>query len=100
MIDDPILEETREALRRARAERNREPQQNGDAGIPFDAVPPPNGPGDYGLGDQTGDEDHGANGQGCTTGTPPILTLDEWLDRDLPAPDFLLGAWLSTTSRV
>jgi hypothetical protein len=28
------------------------------------------------------------------------LTLDEWLKRDLPAPDFLLGAWLSTTSRV
>jgi RecA-family ATPase len=31
---------------------------------------------------------------------PPPLTLEEWLDRDLPEPDFLLGQLLSTTSRV
>jgi hypothetical protein len=30
----------------------------------------------------------------------PILTLDEWLNRKLPQPDFLLGSWLTTTSRV
>jgi hypothetical protein len=30
----------------------------------------------------------------------PPLTLSEWRDRDLPKPDFLLGEWLSTTSRV
>jgi hypothetical protein len=30
----------------------------------------------------------------------PILTLDEWLNRKLPQPDFLLGSWLSATSRV
>jgi hypothetical protein len=29
-----------------------------------------------------------------------ILTLDEWLERDLPEPDTLLGSWLTTTSRV
>jgi Bifunctional DNA primase/polymerase, N-terminal/AAA domain/Primase C terminal 2 (PriCT-2) len=29
-----------------------------------------------------------------------VLSLRDWLKRDLPAPDFLLGAWLTTTSRV
>lgn len=28
------------------------------------------------------------------------LALPDWLDRDIPEPDFLLGAWLTTTSRV
>jgi RecA-family ATPase len=28
------------------------------------------------------------------------LTLDDWLARDLPEPDFIMGQWLSTTSRV
>jgi hypothetical protein len=28
------------------------------------------------------------------------LTIDEWLARDLPEPDFLLGSWLSTSSRA
>lgn len=28
------------------------------------------------------------------------LAVAEWLDRDLSSPDFLLGEWLSTTSRV
>jgi hypothetical protein len=28
------------------------------------------------------------------------LTLDEWIARELPSPTFLLGRWLSTTSRV
>jgi hypothetical protein len=28
------------------------------------------------------------------------LTLEQWLERDLPAPDFLMGNWLTTTSRV
>ena len=32
--------------------------------------------------------------------TPPPLTLAEWLDRDLPEPDRVLGDLLSTTSRV
>jgi len=31
---------------------------------------------------------------------PPPLTLAEWLERELPKPDFLLGDWLTTTSRV
>ena len=30
----------------------------------------------------------------------PVLRLDEWLKRDLPEPDFILGHWLTTTSRV
>jgi hypothetical protein len=28
------------------------------------------------------------------------ITLAEWEDRELPMPDFLLGQWLTTTSRV
>jgi AAA domain len=31
------------------------------------------------------------------TGVP--LTLDAWLKRDLPEPDYILGKWLTTTSR-
>jgi hypothetical protein len=30
----------------------------------------------------------------------PPLTLAEWLTRDLPEPDCLMGHWLTTTSRV
>ena len=29
-----------------------------------------------------------------------VLRLEDWLVRDIPAPDLLLGSWLSTTSRV
>jgi hypothetical protein len=29
-----------------------------------------------------------------------VLLLEDWLKRDLPEPDFLLGEWLTTTSRV
>jgi len=28
------------------------------------------------------------------------LTAGEWLERDLPPPDFILGSWLTTTSRA
>jgi AAA domain len=30
----------------------------------------------------------------------PIIKLSDWLRRDLPEPDFILGSWLTTTSRV
>jgi hypothetical protein len=30
----------------------------------------------------------------------PPLTLNQWRHRDLPAPDLIMGHWLSTTSRV
>lgn len=33
------------------------------------------------------------------TALPP-LTLQDWRDRELPQPDYLLGSWLTTTSRV
>jgi RecA-family ATPase len=32
--------------------------------------------------------------------TLPPLTLEDWRARDLPAPDFIMGQWLTTTSRV
>lgn len=31
---------------------------------------------------------------------PPPLSIDEWLARDLPEPDFLMGDWLTTTTRA
>jgi hypothetical protein len=31
--------------------------------------------------------------------TLPPLTLDQWRNRDLPEPDFIMGNWLSTTTR-
>jgi hypothetical protein len=59
---DPIVEETREALRRARAENEarKASQQNGDG---RDEPPPVNGPEDYGLADERQaeqDKSHGA----------------------------------------
>jgi hypothetical protein len=29
-----------------------------------------------------------------------VLSIDDWLSRDLPEPDCLMGKWLTTTSRV
>jgi len=47
----------------------------------------------------------GTNGGGAGAGPGQagrkiILTLDEWLARELPQPDLLLGTWLSTTTRA
>jgi phage/plasmid primase-like uncharacterized protein len=33
-------------------------------------------------------------------GKCPDLSLGYWLERDLPEPDYLLGSWLTTTSRT
>lgn len=47
---------------------------------------------------------HAHNGHNGETSFAPIpfelLTLQGWLDRDLPPPDFILGEILSTTSRA
>src|SRR5262249_38711994 len=32
--------------------------------------------------------------------TPPITKLGDWLVRELPEPDFVLGHWLTTTTRA
>jgi hypothetical protein len=60
---------------------------------PFDDAPPPQGEADYGLVAAVEPEP-----------APPFklppLTLDEWLNRDdLAPPDFIMGDWLTTTSR-
>jgi hypothetical protein len=56
-----------------------------------------------------GDADEGSNdnAQGASADTCHakqscfrFLTIDEWRDRDLPTPDYLLGEVLSTTSRA
>src|SRR5262249_26010862 len=31
---------------------------------------------------------------------PSVLTLAQWAERELPEPDFLMGSWLHTASRV
>jgi AAA domain len=50
----------------------------------------PEGPGDYGF-------DAEAK---VIIGDLPPLTPAEWRARDLPPPDFIMGKWLTTTSRV
>jgi hypothetical protein len=52
--------------------------------------PPPIGPEDYGTGAARIEQ---------PTALPP-LTIDEWLERDLPEPDFIMGDWLTTTTRA
>ena len=40
-----------------------------------------------------------ASGAGEQTTDWPPLTIEEWLARDLPEPDFIMGNWLTTTTR-
>jgi hypothetical protein len=40
------------------------------------------------------------NGAARPQAPPPPLTIAEWLARDLPEPDYLMGHWLTTTSRA
>jgi hypothetical protein len=57
-----------------------------------------------------GEPIHGPTGQGkaATSDAPPKveiavlppLTLSDWRNRDLAEPDFIMGHWLTTTSRV
>lgn len=47
----------------------------------------------------SGSADRGRTKPDNKTVLPP-LTPAEWAGRDLPAPDFVLGRWLTTTSRV
>jgi hypothetical protein len=54
--------------------------------------PPPTSADDYGI-------SAAAKPEKAPLMLPP-LTIGEWLSRDLPAPDFILGDWLSTTSRA
>jgi AAA domain len=89
-----------------------------------DDVPLPDGPEDFGLSADTGgsdaddepvsragERDDAAEAAAAAKGagkpppkieiaTLPPLTLDEWRSRDLPEPDFLMGHWLTTTSRM
>jgi hypothetical protein len=41
-----------------------------------------------------------SNSNGSQEPSPVIIRLEDWLKRDLPKPDFILGDWLTTTSRV
>jgi hypothetical protein len=57
--------------------------------------PPAEDPSEFGF--KTGATQ--ANGAGEQTTDWPPLTIEEWLVRDVPAPDFIMGSWLSTTTR-
>src|SRR5262249_61885578 len=57
--------------------------------------PSPHGPEDYGL-----PAAHEAIEQKIQLLTELPLSIEDWRTRDLPEPDFILGNWLSTTSRV
>src|SRR5207245_4445269 len=60
--------------------------------------------------DRTEEKPKPDEAQASTTGTAdagtatpsasPPVTLSEWLSRDLPEPDLLLGHWLTTTTRA
>ena len=75
-----------------------EDYHRGRPGPPYDDprrdAPPVESPDDF-FADQV-------NGQAAAPRAAPIgpLEIGAWLERDLPSPDFLLGYWLSTTSRV
>ena len=53
--------------------------------------PPADDPSEYGFKEAPKGEQ--------TTDWPP-LTIEEWLARDLPEPDFIMGNWLTTTTRA
>jgi hypothetical protein len=70
-----------------------------DVELPDDP-PPASGPEDYGLSADENPQsgEHQAAAPEITS-LPP-LTLDEWRARDLPDPDFIMGYWLTTTTRA
>jgi len=78
---------------KARAERPTERVNGHDNTPPTDNTPPPTDEGDYGHNGSSQAHDK-------TPRIPPPLTIEEWLARKLPAPDFIMGDWLTTTSRV
>jgi hypothetical protein len=74
------------------------PQDNGRANgkhAPHAAPEPP---------PMTSRDDYRNSGKRTNDGSgpqnKPILTIAEWLERDLPPADPVLGHWLTTTSRV
>jgi hypothetical protein len=62
---------------------------DGQLDAPADQAPLPAGPENYGV----------TIAEPAKPFAPPPLSIDHWLLRDLPAPDFILGDWLSTTTR-
>ena len=69
---------------------------NGHQSAPlFDDTPLPNGPDDYYPNRKTAGDDDAS----FSDADQPPLTIEEWLARNLPAPDFIMGNWLSTTTR-
>jgi hypothetical protein len=63
----------------------------------FDEPPLPTWPSDYGY---DGHPDLQSGTLVPSFVIVPPLSIEDWRSRDLPEPDFLMGEWLSTTSRV
>jgi hypothetical protein len=68
-----------------------------DAPYAGEEPPPPLGPQDYGLNGHVVDRQEEPPRHPDFSGA--VLRLSDWLERDTPEPDFLLGSWLSTTTR-
>lgn len=45
-------------------------------------------------------DDYGEDAPHRVNVRAPPLTIEEWLSRDLPKPDYILGQWLATTTRA
>lgn len=70
-------------------------QRNGhQSALPHD-IPWATDESNYGYSNRTGEL---GNDETRVADQPP-LTIEEWLARDLPAPDFIMGNWLTTTTR-
>lgn len=68
-----------------------------DEAPPAADIPMPTSLDEYGLGEG---EPILVPAEPCDLQKVPPLTVEEWRARDLPEPDWLMGHWLSTTSRV
>jgi hypothetical protein len=94
MNDFPLVRDAGDKLGRMNSEHEDEFDDERFDGGDFDP-PPAEDPSEFGF--KTGATQ--ANGAGEQTTDWPPLTIEEWLARDLPAPDFIMGSWLSTTTR-
>jgi hypothetical protein len=84
-----------EACRTADAKVHRSNGSFHDA--PYDGAPPVTGPEDYGGRPLDAGPDVAQVPPPFET---PVLSVADWLDRNLREPDYVLGHWLTTTTRA
>jgi hypothetical protein len=96
LCDDDIQYVMVGAKAKAEQLNGRASSMAGEPTVSRDTVEPPpaESPNDYRNGKAADVDDHKA-----TFEDAPPLTIEQWLARDLPEPDFIMGNWLSTTTR-